>query len=122
MSARDTWRRLVGPTHPLPAALHVCRACGGPFMRPVAAEPEDAGFWHVELACGACGLRRRTSVGAGDLRAFCSVVEGQSRRIAEAADELGRERMADWVETFTSALDRDLIDAGDFGRPHEPSR
>ena len=61
-------------------------------------------------------------VGAGDLRAFCSVVEGQSRRIAQAADEIGRERMADWVETFTSALDRDLIDAGDLGRPHEPSR
>jgi hypothetical protein len=121
MAARDTWRRLVGPKLPLPGTLHLCRRCGGPFTRPVGASPEDAGYWHLELQCGACGDQRGTSVGVGDLRAFYSVVEGQRRRMAQTADELAQERMSAWADVFTSALERDLIDAGDFCGPQQTS-
>ena len=119
MSARDTWRRLTGPTLPLPGTLHICKACGEAFTRPVAASPEDAGYWQVELCCGVCGHRRRTSVSAGDMRAFYSVVEEQKRTMAQTADELARERMSGWVDTFTGALERDLIDADDFAGPQQ---
>ena len=83
------------------------------------ASPEDAGYWQVELCCGVCGHRRRTSVSAGDMRAFYSVVEGQKRTMAQTADELARERMSGWVDTFTGALERDLIDADDFAGPQQ---
>lgn len=36
--------------------------------------------------------------------------------IANAADRLERERMEDWVEAFSGALERDLIDVADFAR------
>jgi hypothetical protein len=87
-------RWLLGPKLPV-GALHVCRLCGGDFVNPTRWDAEGPDLWRVGLRCGACGHERETIVGP-------------------TAADLERENMASWVETFSAALRRDLIDAEDF--------
>ncbi len=51
---------------------------------------------------------------ARDAARLLNALDRGYRSIEAAADRLERELTAAWAETFTAALWRDLIDAGDF--------
>jgi hypothetical protein len=109
--ARLSFRRLLGPKSALPGPLYLCAVCGGDFVIPVAWSLGVDGAPRVTLTCGACGYVRDVEVtptGAALLEA------AREYRLAETAARLERERMSAWVESFTAALARDLIDASDF--------
>jgi hypothetical protein len=106
-------RWLLGPKLPV-GALHVCRLCGGDFVNPTRWDAEGPDLWRVGLRCGACGHERETIVGPTAAQLFDQALDKGFDRIAETADDLERENMASWVETFSAALRRDLIDAEDF--------
>jgi hypothetical protein len=112
MSLR-AFRRLLGPRFPVDA-LHVCHLCGGDYVNPTRWDAEGPDLWRVGLRCGACGFERETVVGPTVAELFDAALDKGFDRIAETADELERENMACWVATFSAALRRDLIDAGDF--------
>jgi hypothetical protein len=92
----------------------VCRECGGDYVNPTRWDPEAAEVWRVGLRCGACGYERETVVGPTAAQLFDKALDKGYDAIARRADELERENMTSWVETFSAALRRDLIDAGDF--------
>jgi len=104
-------RRLLRPKLPLPGPLYVCPVCRGDYVNPVEWSWADDGTRWVKLRCGACEHRRETAVAA---TSAALLEAAHARRMARIADELERERMCGWVESFAGALERDLIDAGDF--------
>lgn len=113
--ARLRLRRLLGPKLPIPGRLHVCPACGGDFVTPAGRDFEEgAGRWIIALRCGACGHRGEALVAASDVRELRRVLDRQASQIAAAAEQLAREEMTAWIASFSVALERDLIDAGDF--------
>jgi hypothetical protein len=113
--ARRNLSRFLGPKQPILGRLHICTGCGGAFVL-LTGEliEEELGRWRLGLRCGACGHRTEALVGPGDARGFQRTLEQQVEQIAAAADRLADEAMTSWVETFSVALERDLIDACDF--------
>jgi hypothetical protein len=89
-------------------------ACGDDFVSPAAWSFDDQGTRRVTLVCGACGHVRECTITPTSAALLEVAHANRLAHLAEAADRLERERMASWVESFTVALDRDLIDATDF--------
>jgi hypothetical protein len=107
----DMLRRLLGPGQPVgAAALHICARCRDDFVTPTRWEAEVNGLWRVHLRCGACGHERDTVVGPQAARMFDRALAKRS----EVLERVERERMTHWVDAFSIALERDLIDASDF--------
>jgi hypothetical protein len=122
MSAADVRRsllhRLMGPKLPLPLPrlLCVCAACGADFVNPVRWITQEDGQRRVHLRCGACGLERDVVVTPTSAALLEAAHEARVAQIAQTLERLERDRMAAWADTFTQALERDLIDAADFTR------
>jgi hypothetical protein len=97
-------------------SLAVCPACGGHFVYPVRWQPEDDEHWWMLLRCGACGECRQVTLPDIEAHRFDRELVEAERQIAREADRLSRERFETDVQTFSSALELDLIDADDFAR------
>ena len=96
---------------------HLCRYCGRDFVCPIAWEPlDDAHIW-VRLRCGECGAWREGDFTDEVLERFDRRLDEATVQIAKAADRLHADWRATEADAFAAALDRDLIDAGDFA-PH----
>ena len=108
------FRNLLGPRLPVPGDLHVCVLCRGDCVNPTAWDEVGEDRWRVVLRCGACGHEHRRELSHGDAAGLLNALDRGYVSIEAAADRLERELMAAWAETFTAALSRDLIDAGDF--------
>jgi hypothetical protein len=106
-------RSLMGPRLPLPRDVLVCRECGGDWVNPTAWDEAPAG-WLVSLRCGACGDERTQVLTKAEAKRFNQSLDLGFAEISKAADALAGERMRSWVETFASALERDLIGVDDF--------
>ena len=83
-------------------------------MNPTRWDPEATEVWRVGLRCGACGYERETVVGPTVAQLFDKALDKGFDAIAKTADRVERENMTSWVETFSAALQRDLIDPADF--------
>jgi hypothetical protein len=107
------WRWLVGP---LSFDAQVCPACWRHHVS--ACRWQDAGDDRlvVSLRCGSCGHADRRVLTRKQARGLEHALARHTDAIAAAADRLERERMVDWVDAFAIALQRDLIDIGDFAR------
>jgi hypothetical protein len=125
--ARAGFNALVIPTSPIRRTpglrervfgpgLHICAVCGGDFANPAAWEEADYATWVVSLRCGGCGHERDATVGKSAVRRFNRALDRGYKTIERAAERLEHELMTAWVEAFGAALERDLIDATDFGR------
>jgi hypothetical protein len=68
----------------------------------------------VLLRCGECGLWRDAEFTDEALERFDRRLDDATIQIARAADKLHADWRSTEVEAFAEALDRDLIDAGDF--------
>jgi hypothetical protein len=94
---------------------HVCLVCGGDFVHPVEWQEADETHLWVRLRCGACGAWREDKFTDEVLERFDRQLDETAVRIAREADRLHAEWRAHEADAFVAALDRDLIDADDFG-------
>ena len=107
---------LAGPTLPIDARLVVCDRCGADFVNPVSWHEHGETHWWIRLRCGQCGCVREIEATDQQAKRFDRELEPGVASIAAALMRLDRERMITDADTLTAALERDLIDPGDFCR------
>lgn len=93
-----------------------CLACGGDFVYPVHWHEADATHYWLHLRCGECGTWREGVFSDDAIDRFERRLDEASEQIVGAADRLHREWRSTEVEAFAAALDKGLIDPGDFIR------
>ena len=97
------------------SGLHQCPVCHDDSVVPVIVEPLDLGQWELRLRCGQCETFRDVIVSDDVAKRYdLDLARGMSE-IAAALRREDRDRMAAEARVFIVALERDLIDAGDFG-------
>jgi hypothetical protein len=109
-----SFRRLFGVQSGIRARLHVCARCEGEFVQATRWDDPVNGTRRVGLRCAACGHERETVADLTATALFQAAHSDSVARLTEAADELAREQMSLWIDSFAGALERDLIDAADF--------
>jgi hypothetical protein len=108
------FKALLGPGRPVLGDAHVCVVCRGDCVNPVAWDEAGEDRWRVTLRCGACGHEHIRELSQDEAGRLMNALDRGYIEIETAAERLERELMTEWVETFAAALQRDLIDAGDF--------
>jgi hypothetical protein len=91
-----------------------CASCGSDCLCPMSWEPDGKEYWVVEARCGDCETWHSLHLTNAQAAAWKVELARQARPIQRAVEQLDRERMAREVDGFVGALERDLIDAGDF--------
>ena len=100
---------------PPPASdLHRCQLCYDDSVVPIEAEPLDLDLWDMRLRCGQCGTYRDVIVSDDAAQRYDKELNHGMAQIAAALQRAEREHMHAEVRIFIAALERDLIDAGDF--------
>jgi hypothetical protein len=111
---RDLLSRLARPAHRLQSQLVVCVGCHAHFVNPVSWHELSETHWWIRLRCGECGFVREVEVPNEEAQRFEHELDRGVKEIAAAFARLDRERMIADSDTMTAALERDLIDPGDF--------
>ena len=98
------------------ADLTICQSCGSGYVIPTDWVEHDEAAWWIRLRCGECGSSREVVVSDAAAGYY-------DRRLGQGMDDIARalhrqehEEMARDAETFATALELDLLDAGDFAR------
>lgn len=112
---RQLLRRLAGPTY-VHARLVDCEQCHSDFVNPVSWHEEGETHWWIRLRCGECGLVREVEVTNEEAQRFDGELDRGLKQIASDFARLDRERMIADSDMLMAALQRDLIDPGDFCR------
>ena len=106
---------LARPRRPRAQTPQLCPVCGGDFVYPVRwREVSETHIW-VRLRCGGCETWREDIFTDEVLDRFDRWLDEATAQIANEADRLHRDWRSKEADAFAAALDRDLIDAGDFG-------
>jgi hypothetical protein len=113
---RATMRRRVPAPTASPAGLEVCLVCSRDFVQPLDWDPRGEDRWWMFLRCAECGVSREVTVTNAEAERYETALHGRASLLSAAARRLEAERMADEVDLFVQALERDLIDAADFAR------
>jgi hypothetical protein len=109
-------RRVAGPKYPMPARLIDCERCDSDYVIPVAWQESGEFGWWIRVRCGECGFVRDVEVGNEEAKRFERELDRGVQDIATTVARLEREHMIADAEALTTALQRDLIDPGDFCR------
>jgi hypothetical protein len=96
--------------------LEVCAACGADYVNPVEWTAVEDHSWWMHLRCAQCEHQREVIVGNAEAERFDKALDRRADPIARTLHRLDVDRMKEWVETVTVALQLDLIDAADFAR------
>ena len=112
----DLLRRLAGPMYRSRQRLVVCERCHADFVNPVSWHELSETHWWIRLRCGECGFVREVEVTNEEAQRFEHELDRGVKQIAAAFVRLDRERMIADTDAMTAALERDLIDPGDFCR------
>ena len=112
----DLLRRLARPAHRLQSRLVVCVGCHADFVNPVSWHEVSETHWWIRLRCGECGFVREVEVTNEEAQRFEHELDRGVKQIAAAFVRLDRQRMIADSDAMTAALERDLIDPGDFCR------
>jgi hypothetical protein len=113
---RGLLSRLARPAHRLQSRLVVCEGCHADFVNPVSWHELSETHWWIRLRCGECGFVREVEVTNEEAQRFEHELDRGVKQIAAAFVRLDRERMIADSDAMTAALERDLIDPGDFCR------
>ena len=97
-------------------SLEFCASCHSDFVHPVEWSESGDEHWWMLLRCGECQAVREVTVANVIAKRFGDSLDTAEREILRAAAQLDEERMANEVEVFAAALERDLIEPADFGR------
>ena len=101
-------------TPPPGSGLHLCHFCHDDFVVPVWCEEVDDEQWHMLLRCAQCETYRDVIVGNDLAAAYERDLERGRAEITASLKRSDRARMLAELPVLIAALERDLIDAGDF--------
>ena len=99
-----------------PVRLEICPSCERDYVQPVSWEPAGEDRWWMFLRCAECDASRDVIVSNRDAERFETALHARATVLSRSLRELESEQMAAEAEVFVAALQRDLIDAGDFAR------
>jgi hypothetical protein len=97
-------------------ALRRCPECGGRLACPISWEPADDEHWNIDLRCGDCDYRWSRVISNARAARFDIELDGDQAVLRRMLQRLDSERMTAEVETFATALARDLVEPADFAR------
>ena len=109
-------KQRVGSTSAPGSGLQVCAECRADYVHPIEWHEADDAHWWVLLRCGECSALREVTIPDDVATRYSKDLDSAQREIDVEVMRLDRERMAGETEIFVAALQRDLIDAGDFVR------
>jgi len=112
----DNRTQRSGSTSVPGSGLQVCAECCADYVHPVEWHEADDAHWWMLLRCGACRAEREVTIPDDVATRYSKDLDSAQREIDRELMRLDRERMAGETEIFVEALQRDLIDAGDFVR------
>jgi hypothetical protein len=101
-------------TPPPGSGLHQCRLCHDDYVVPVWWEEADDRHWHMLLRCAQCETYLEVTVPDDVAGAYERDLERGRAEIAASLKRSDRARMLAELPVLIAALERDLIDAGDF--------
>jgi hypothetical protein len=116
---KDLLHRIIGPriaSSTTPDAS-VCEACRSDAFALVEWGEHAADEWWVVLRCGECAGWQETVVSRAGADSLEAALDEGLEAIARDLEAVDRERLATQIQAFVVALERDLIDAGDFALP-----
>src|SRR3954451_22858350 len=97
------------------SGLHVCPHCESSLVQPTCWEQAgDRGHWRLWRRCPECERRDDEVHAEAAIDAFDEEVGVGSPALSDVLKTLEHEIMAFVVDTFSAALDADLISADDF--------
>jgi hypothetical protein len=102
-------------TPPPGSGLHQCHLCHDDYVVPVWWEEVDGACWHMLLRCAQCETFRDVTVADDVAKAYGRDLDRGRAEIAASLDRSDRARMLAELPVLIAALERDLIDAADFG-------
>jgi hypothetical protein len=112
-------RRVFGPKLPIREPVRelcVCPDCKTRVVVTVDVGERDDEHWWLRLRCGECSAMRELIATDEEAQRYGRELDRGVALIAGELARLERERMADEARMLSEALERDLIDAGDFER------
>jgi hypothetical protein len=107
---------IIGPrlvTAPI-ADRVVCDDCGSDAVALSELSGHSDDRWWAVLRCGGCGRWYELAIDQAAADRLIAMLDVGLTAIARDLEAVDRERMATQVEAFATALELDLIDAGDF--------
>ena len=108
--------RPAAPASARAADLTICRGCGSGYVIPTDWSEQGDAAWWIRLRCGECESVREVVVSDAMAQRYDERLDQGMNEIARALQRLEREQMARVAEMFATALELDLLDAGDFSR------
>lgn len=112
----DRLRRRRRTAYPTPPQLGDCERCDSGYVVPVAWHENGESGWWIRLRCGECAFVREVEVSNEEAQRFERELDRGVQDIAATVARIARERMIADADALTTALQRDLIDPGDFCR------
>jgi hypothetical protein len=95
--------------------LHVCPQCDSQLVQPTCWEQAgDRGHWRLWRRCPECEWHSNKVYGEAEIDAFDEELDLGTRTLSDVLKALERENMQWVADTFSAALDADLISADDF--------
>lgn len=98
-----------------PAGLHVCPRCSSALVQPTCWEQTgERGQWRLWRRCPECDWNCDAIHAEAAIDAFDEELDLGTRALADVLKTLEHENMQFVVDTFSTALEADLITADDF--------
>ncbi len=95
--------------------LHVCPSCASRLVQPTRWEQAgDRGHWRLLRRCPECEWSGEQVHGETEIDAFDEELDLGTRALSEVLKALEHENMQHVADTFSAALEADLISADDF--------
>jgi hypothetical protein len=99
----------------LEAGLHVCVGCGSGLVQPTRWEQAgDRGHWRLWRRCPECEWNGSAIHGEREIDAYDEVLDAGTEKMNMILKQIERENMQWVADSFTAALEADLITADDF--------
>jgi hypothetical protein len=103
--------------------MRSCPLCGSGSVSSTEREPLEQPHVNIALRCGSCGTWRRVLTNCWAADAFERGLARDRGRMAGMLARFERDQMQRAIHALKTALDRDLVDAGDFAsRPPRYAR
>jgi hypothetical protein len=94
--------------------LHMCPACDGEMVYPVAWEERDDDHWRIERRCPNCEWRHIGEFDQTTVEAFDDVLNDGTEELLTTLRDFSRANMAADIERFIEAMHGDRIEPMDF--------
>jgi hypothetical protein len=102
------------PTSAPGEALHVCPSCAGALVHPLDWVEESPGRWHILMRCPDCDALREGVFGQALVEGLDEELDKATAALLSDLKQLTQANMIEEIETFSRALQLDLIGPSDF--------